>query len=291
ASTIPATNGASGPTMVSATRSVCASRRSAAMSSASTPMLRTRGSAAVPALPGATRTSVTRAAPAHFQASACSRPPPPTIRTFMAPHEIERCAPGCRNRLSRCSNFVGTPPQRYLASVTEVPHAGKHHRHVVLIRCGDDLGVAPAAAGLNDGADAEAGGNIDIVTEGEEGIGSHYCSGKSELLIGCLHRREARRVHTAHLARTHPERCAAAREDDRVRLDEPAHAPREAQIRELFPARLASARHGPCLRRRIGAIGRLREESAGDAAVLELAARGGREIPEQEHAHVRLARE
>ena len=40
------------------------------------------GSRAVPALPGATSTSVTRGDCAHFQASACSRPPPPMIRTL-----------------------------------------------------------------------------------------------------------------------------------------------------------------------------------------------------------------
>src|SRR6516162_3083348 len=175
-------------------------------------------------------------------------------------------------------NFAGTPPQRYLASVTEMPHAGKHHRHVVLIRCSDDLGVAPAAAGLNDGADAEPGGNVEIVAEGEKGIGGHDCPGESELLVAGLHGREARRVHTAHLSGTYPECCATPREHDRVRLDEAAHAPCEVQIRELFPRRLAPARHGPCLRRCIGTIGRLREESAGDAAVLELATRGGSEI-------------
>jgi hypothetical protein len=52
------------------------------MSSAATPALRTLGSAAVPALPGATSTSVTRGEAAHFHASACSRPPAPTMSTF-----------------------------------------------------------------------------------------------------------------------------------------------------------------------------------------------------------------
>ena len=42
------------------------------------------GSVAVPALPGATSTSLTRADCAHFHASACSRPPEPTMRTFIA---------------------------------------------------------------------------------------------------------------------------------------------------------------------------------------------------------------
>ena len=48
------------------------------------PTLRHFGSSAVPALPGATITSVTRGDCASFQASACSRPPPPMTRTFKA---------------------------------------------------------------------------------------------------------------------------------------------------------------------------------------------------------------
>ena len=54
------------------------------MSSAATLTLRTRGSVAVPPLPGATSTSETFGDCAHFHASACSRPPEPTIRIFMA---------------------------------------------------------------------------------------------------------------------------------------------------------------------------------------------------------------
>jgi hypothetical protein len=53
------------------------------MSLAGTATLRTFASAAVPALPGATNTSLTRGDAAHFQASACSRPPEPTMSTFI----------------------------------------------------------------------------------------------------------------------------------------------------------------------------------------------------------------
>ncbi len=60
-------------------------RSGAPMSVACTATLRTFGSRAVPALPGATNTSVTRVDAAHFQASACSRPPAPTIENFHAP--------------------------------------------------------------------------------------------------------------------------------------------------------------------------------------------------------------
>ena len=56
-------------------------RRPRAGSSGSTPATpRTRGSAAIASLPGATTTSLTPGSAASFQASACSRPPPPTMR-------------------------------------------------------------------------------------------------------------------------------------------------------------------------------------------------------------------
>ena len=80
---MPATSGTSGPTMVRLTPSR-GQVRQASMSSAAMATLRTLGSRAVPALPGATSTSVTRGDWAHFQASACSRPPPPMIRTLYA---------------------------------------------------------------------------------------------------------------------------------------------------------------------------------------------------------------
>ena len=55
------------------------------MSSAPTATFSTRGSRAVPALPGATSTRATRSLCASFQASACSRPPPPTTSTVSGP--------------------------------------------------------------------------------------------------------------------------------------------------------------------------------------------------------------
>jgi hypothetical protein len=38
--------------------------------------------------------------------------------------------------------------------MAEVPHAGEHHRHAVLVGGGDDLLVAHRAAGLDDRRDA-----------------------------------------------------------------------------------------------------------------------------------------
>src|SRR6516225_517310 len=265
ASTMPATSGASGPTMVRSTRSARASCRRARISSAATPTLRTRGSLAVPALPGATSTSATRAAAAHFQASACSRPPPPTIRIFI---------------------FLGTP-----ALVTEVAHAGKDHRHVVLVGCGDHFGIALAATRMDDGADAKVRGNIQIIAKGQECIGRHYRALERNVLIARLHGGETCGIDAAHLSGAHANCRTSAREYDRVRFDEAAHAPREAQVGELSGRRLASRRHRERFLRRIAAIARLHEQPAGNAAELQLAAGGGAEIPEHQHAHTRLAGE
>src|ERR1019366_1018944 len=80
-STTPAASAASGPTTVSATFS--ASAKSASPSRSAMATFFRCGSAAVPALPGATKTVCTRGERTSFQASACSRPPPPMTRTFM----------------------------------------------------------------------------------------------------------------------------------------------------------------------------------------------------------------
>src|SRR5687768_5281953 len=137
------TSGASGPMMVRPTFSALARAMSPGTSSAATSTLRTRGSVAVPPLPGATSTSETLTDCAHFHASACSRPPDPTIRTFMGP-----------------------------GSVPEMAHAGEQHGHAMFIGRGDDFFVAFAATGLHDGRDAVFGGHVDAIAKGEEGIRS-----------------------------------------------------------------------------------------------------------------------
>ena len=67
--------------MVSATRSACANATRSGIAVIAT--LVSSGSRAVPALPGATKTFATRGDCATFHASACSRPPPPMMSTFI----------------------------------------------------------------------------------------------------------------------------------------------------------------------------------------------------------------
>src|SRR3989441_7167185 len=73
----PATSGASGPTTV---RSIRSRRANATRPSSASAVSGTHTAwRAMPGLPGAVNSAVTRGLWAIFQASACSRPPPPTI--------------------------------------------------------------------------------------------------------------------------------------------------------------------------------------------------------------------
>src|SRR5271166_5748637 len=87
ASTMPAASGPSGPTTVRPTASARAKSTSSVISVSAT--LLSSGSRAVPALPGATKTLPTRGERAIRHASACSRPPPPTTRTFIVRPSLE----------------------------------------------------------------------------------------------------------------------------------------------------------------------------------------------------------
>src|SRR5690606_17905158 len=210
-STMPATSGTSGPTMVSATSSPAARSASASSWLTSMAMLRTLGSRAVPALPGATSTSLTRGDCAHFHASACSRPPPPITSTLYG------------LSMSTCS-------------VAKVAHAGEQHRNVRLVGGGDDFGIAQRAARLDDGAHAMARGDFDAVAKRKEGIrGQHRAAHREARVLG-LDRADAAGIDAAHLAGAHADGGLATREHDGIGFHELAHAPRKGQIAQLLLA-------------------------------------------------------
>src|SRR5882757_2607744 len=220
-STIPATSGPSGPTMVSAMSSRCANSSRASMSSAAISTLLVFGSSAVPALPGATNTWPTFADCAHFHARACSRPPPPTINTF-----------------------AGSD-----MSVTKMPHPGEHHRDAVLVGRRNDVRIAHRASGLDHRLDAELGNRIEPVAEGEKRVGGHRGRFHGQALVLGLHGGDFAADHAAHLAGADAERGSILDADDGVRLYVLRDAPRKQQVVEFRGARLAFGDHAQLLGR------------------------------------------
>src|SRR5699024_3848772 len=98
-------------------------------------------------------TSDTRGDCASFQASACSRPPPPMTRIFMD------VVPGAGPAFYRAGRL---PP---LASMPEVADAGEDHGDAVLVGGGDDFAVAHRTARLDHRLDAGRGSRVDAVAE------------------------------------------------------------------------------------------------------------------------------
>src|SRR5690606_5442655 len=201
---MPATSGASGPTMVRATSLSRAKCASAVLSSTSMAMFSTFASRAVPALPGATNTFSTSADWATFQASACSRPPLPMISTFMS-----------------CLASV---------SVAEMPHAGKHHCHAGFVGGGNHFFVADRTTGLDDAADTHLGGVVDAVAEREEGVGRHHRAFHFQPGMLGLDGGDAGGIDAAHLAGADADSLAVFRVNDGVGFNELGHFPGEDQI-------------------------------------------------------------
>ena len=89
--------------------------------------------------------------------------------------------------------------------MAEVALAGEDHGDAVLVGGGDHLGVADAAAGLDDGRDAGGGGGVEAVAEREEGVaGAHPADGPAGGPVGG----DARRVEAVLLAGADAERLA-----------------------------------------------------------------------------------
>src|SRR5579863_2226380 len=104
ASTMPSESGSSGPTTVKAGDSASTTRTMSSTLFMSTGMQ--RATCAIPPLPGAQTTSVTRGLRASAEARACSRPPEPRIRTFM---EVDSPKGMVGNGGSRSQTARGAP--------------------------------------------------------------------------------------------------------------------------------------------------------------------------------------
>ncbi len=75
----------------------------------------------------------------------------------------------CLTGLAAAGAHAATEACRRAAgrSMSEMPHAGEHHRHAVLVGRGDDFIVALRAAWLDHGLDAELRGHVQPVAEGK----------------------------------------------------------------------------------------------------------------------------
>src|SRR6185295_13346695 len=100
--------------------------------------------------------------------------------------------------------------------------------------------VADRAAGLDDRAHAVLGRRVDAVAERKERVRCERGSLNLQPRFGGLQRADACAHYAARLARADPERRAASRVDDRVRLHELHDGPSEGEIGELLCAWLTA---------------------------------------------------
>ncbi len=119
-SATPATSGTSGPMTTRSTSRVSASASRPSPSSARTGWQWPR--AAMPGLPGAAWSSVSRVLCASRQASACSRAPEPTTSTFTRRVYSDLCS--SLSRRQRCSSGSSFAPRRTLTVRTAVTITG-----------------------------------------------------------------------------------------------------------------------------------------------------------------------
>src|SRR3990172_1134492 len=226
ASTMPAASGASGPTSVRPTLSRLANSISSGIAPSAT--FSSPVSAAVPPLPGATKTFCTRGFCASFHASACSRPPEPITKSFTVfPKSGIAMQHPCCFAMHRGS------------SMPEVAHAGEHHGDTALIGGGNHLVVAQAAAGLDHGGRTGIDDHVEAVAEREKGVGSRHRTRERQFRVLRLDGSHTGTVHPAHLAGTDAHRHAVAAEYDGVRFHELGDAPGKQQIGPLRFARRA----------------------------------------------------
>src|SRR5262249_17412511 len=119
--------------------------------------------------------------------------------------------------------------------------------------------------GLDDGRDAGASGLIDIITEGEERIGSEHAPLAS---LARFTHHQVNRIDAAHLPRADADDHAGFAQHDGVALDVLAHQPRETQIAHFLLGRCAF-RHDFELPEIVATgIARLHEQTAIDAAII-----------------------
>ena len=192
----------------------------------------------MPALPGRAADAPRRAgSAASFQASACSRPPPPTTRTRIAQ---------CRKWRTPVKTMA-TP----CASAAAITSSSR------MLPPGWTMAVAPAAI-----ASSRPSGNGKNASLAEHRAARARCRAARRARARCG---PARRATSAR--RRAPSVRSAVAKHDRVRLDVLHDPPGEGERAQLVGGR-APLGHAPAPRATssIGAVGVLHEQAADDAA-------------------------
>src|SRR5688500_2310636 len=146
-----------------------------------------------------------------FHAKACSLPPPPIT-----------------------SSFIIFYYSRVTYLMSKLAHAGEYHRDPLLIRSGNHLFIADAAARLDDRCRSGLDDDIQSIAERKERIGSDRRTGKVKPGILRFYGGNAGAIHPAHLSCPYAKRLTVGAKHDGVGFDEFCHAPRKQQILKLL---------------------------------------------------------
>src|SRR5450432_2675797 len=119
------------------------------------------------------------------------------------------------------------------SSMTEVSNTGEDHGDAALVRRGDHLGVAHAAARLDDGDRTVLGDHVESVPKWKERVRRDHRSRERQARVGRLDGGNARGVDAAHLARADAQRAPPTTIDDGVGFDESRDAPGEEKVGDL----------------------------------------------------------
>ena len=156
--------------------------------------------------------------------------------------------------------------------MSEVPAAGKHHCHIVLVRRVDHLVVPDRTTGLDGRPGTAQGGFNKSVCEREEGVGGYHGTVQRKFRFPALHHGDLGCVDAAHLTRPDAQSATISCVDDRVALDVLHDAPGEIQISPFFFGRRAPRRHAQTVAQVAtggqGFVSGLHEDAPDDAADL-----------------------
>src|SRR5450755_432324 len=111
-----------------------------------------------------------------------------SIHVQKSAHSSANARPGSASAIATAINrrFKLNLALAVSMSMTEVSNAGENHGNAAFVRRGDHLGVADAAAGLDDGNRAVLGDHIEPVAEGKKRVRCHDRSRERQTRVGRL---------------------------------------------------------------------------------------------------------